>query len=80
MNRPNPLYDRPDIAGSAPRRRTTTGDMISTLCSLGVTVFLADAALTSEGWRAAGLWLSAGCTLAGALRHVLDAAVRRMLG
>ncbi|PWK60406.1 hypothetical protein [Roseicyclus mahoneyensis] len=50
------------------RTRLTTGAMISTLCFAGAGLALADAAAQAEGLRAAGLWLTAVASGAGALR------------
>ena len=58
------------------RRGLSRGEMISTLCFVGVAGWLASEAMVTGGPRALLLWLCAVASLAGALRHQIG----RILG
>ena len=60
------------------RRSPTAGDVISSFAFAGVALWLADAAMQSEGLRAVFLWASALACLAGAFRHVIARLVARL--
>ena len=51
------------------RRRTSTGDMISSIAFLGAGLWLLSDALETDGWRGWALLLCALASLAAALRH-----------
>ncbi|MEM1100458.1 MAG: hypothetical protein AAGH73_02865 [Pseudomonadota bacterium] len=62
---------------SEPSHRPSTGDMISTLCFLGVGLWLLGNA-TLEPWpRNALLALAGAASLAGAARHIIARALSR---
>lgn len=53
-------------------KRRTTGEMISTLCFFGVSVWLLGQAALATDWQNAALLGACGlCCLAGAARHLI---------
>ena len=70
MKMVTPKTGEPDMT-TRKKRPISTGEMISSFAFGIVSLWLMDAAMTSDGLRAVGIWACALACLAGAFRYII---------